>query len=216
MILTRIAEHCAARIPKSTSSVGGWYRLGPNDQRPHRVAQPFLASASASASQEREFGEDVRKRERSRARRTSTPACGILAAPSSVSAGRRRPKVAVADGQENTRGRQTLDGQTERNNRSYERERAGGQHRQRSTDQGWRGSAVGKAIRQCRTLFPWNRTESRAEHRESRRHWAARRREGESGTRRAFSCSVRAPRSVRALFVSAWPRYLPVSDPCVR
>lgn len=73
MILTRIAEHCAARIPKSTSSVGGWYRLGPNDRRPHRVAQPFLASASASASQEREFGEDVRKRERSRARRTKHP-----------------------------------------------------------------------------------------------------------------------------------------------
>jgi len=122
--------------------------LGLNDDSLIVVAQPFLAFVFAS--QEREFGEDVRKRERSRARRTSTPACGVPAAPSSVSAGRRRPKVAVTDGREKTRGRQTLDGQTERNDwtsRSDERERAGGRENSRQKEhrpgvkrkRGWKG-----------------------------------------------------------------------------
>lgn len=106
----------------------------------------------------------LEKGERSRARRTSTPARGASATPS-VSAGRRRPKVAAADGQERTRGG-GRSGRTDGRTDEEEHERENGMAGERAR-QGRRGSAARKAVRQCRTLFPWNRTESRAEHREN-------------------------------------------------
>lgn len=155
---------------------------------------------------------DARKRDKGAqsrgARRTSIPVHGALAAPLSVSAGRRRPKVAVTDGREKARGSiETCRGQTD----EEEHEREDGNNRGRARREKRQKRYHRKAVCQCRTLFPWNRTEPRTEltkHREigvpsvigpwagqeaARRGAGAgtgRGREGKSETRRTFSFSL--------------------------